>query len=152
MAATALSGPRKIIELDGKPEQSWHLDSTAVHLWKGKLWKWEPIGCILCIEQEGIPHETLSTEVDEDGETQYCCMTHGALQKIPYTMEKKFRVTLGGITRDGFETVTDAMLFPQSMDEEEKNSLICRLLDEIEEEEHEDAEDASLGNDDAEDD
>lgn len=139
MAVTALSGPRKIIELDGKPQQSWHLDSTAVHLWKGKLWAWEQIGCILCIEEEGIPHETLSSAEGE--EKEYCCMEHGPLQRVEYSMEKKFKVTLGGVTRDGFEEITDMMLFPQSMSAEEKTALINRLLDEIDEEERKDVED-----------
>ncbi len=145
MAVTALSGPRKSVELDDKPEQSWPLDSNAVHLWKGKLWKWEQIGCILCIEDEGIPHETLSSAEGE--ETEYCCMTHGPLDCIEYSMEKKYKVTLGGISRDGFETITDSMLFPQSMSDKEKTDLINRLLDEIEEDEAEDDEDDNLGDD-----
>lgn len=136
MANTALSGPRKIIELDGKPEQTWQLDSSAVHLWKGRLWKWEVVGCICCIEEEGIPHETLSTV--EGDETEYVCMTHGPLVKVPYTMRKDFRVTLGGITRTGFEEISDAMLFPTSMSEDEKSALINRILDEIEEDESSD--------------
>jgi hypothetical protein len=134
MAAIALSGPRKIIELDGKPELAWRLDSSAVHLWKGKLWKWEAVGCICCIEEEGLPHETLSTV--EGDEVEYECMTHGVLERVEYVMRKDFVVTLGGVTRTGFEEITDAMLFPKSMSEDEKLSLINKILDEIEEDEH----------------
>ena len=141
-AFQSVSGPTKIIELDGKPRSQWRVEEDALHLWEGKLWRREAVGCVLCVEEEGIDHTTFSrTEVSagDDGEETKCehfhCMKHGALDEVKYEMVKKYTVTIGGVVRDGEVSVEDSMLFPTSMSQDERVELINKLLDEADEEE-----------------
>jgi hypothetical protein len=136
MAVTALSGPKKIIELDGKPQESWRLDPKALHLWNGKLWKLEAHGCLLCAQDELEGRVTFSHQDDSD-EEHYWCMRHGALTEVSYSMVKNYTVTIGGVTRSGEESIEDVMLFPSSMSAAEQNKIIEGLLDETEAEEKE---------------
>lgn len=133
-AAFAMSGPRKIIELDGKPRESWRLDEKALHLWEGKLWRKEVVGCVKCVEKEGNDFVTFS-RTDDDGNEHFHCMHHGPLDEVPYEMVKKYTITIGGVVREGEESVKDSMLFPSSMTEEEKTQLIESLLEEAEQSE-----------------
>jgi len=133
-AARKMSGPTKIIELDGIPVSKWKLDSNAVHLWKGRLWKKEKVGCVLCVEKEGNEHTTLSY-VDDAGKEHCHCMEHGELASVSYSMRKVYKVTIGTVTREGEESLDDFMLFPAEMTLQEQEALINRLLDESQKEE-----------------
>lgn len=129
-----MSGPTKIIELDDVPVSKWKLDPNAVHLWKGKLWKKENVGCVLCVEKEGNEHITLSYAEDA-GKEHFHCMEHGELVEVPYSMRKVYTITIGSVTREGEETLDDTMLFPAEMTLTERDALINRLLDEAQKEE-----------------
>ena len=133
-AARKMSGPTKIVELDGVPVSKWKLDPAAVHLWKGKLWKKEKVGCVLCVEKEGNEHVTLS-HVDNDGKEHFHCMEHGELSEVSYSMRKVYKITIGTVVREGEESLDDVMLFPAEMTLPEQETLINRLLDEAQKEE-----------------
>jgi hypothetical protein len=143
-AAYAVSGPTKIIELDGKERSKWRVEEGALHLWEGKLWSKEAVGCVLCVEEEGVDHMTFSRSEIEDGAAEdaecsehFHCMHHGPLAEIPYEMVKKYTITIGGVVREGEESVRDSMLFPASMDKDERTALIEKLLDEADSDEKE---------------
>lgn len=132
--ARKMSGPTKIVELDGVPVSKWKLDPNAVHLWKGKLWRKEKVGCVLCVEKEGNEHATLC-HTDDDGNESFHCMEHGELIAVPYSMKKTYTIRIGDVVREGEETLDDSMLFPSGMNPEERNTLIGKLLDEAQQEE-----------------
>lgn len=133
MTTLALSGPKKIIELDGRPVSEWELDLKAVHLWKDKLWTLEVTGCALCAADSS--HVTLSRK---EGDKEYFhCTEHGELDAVPYEAVKTYVIRIGDVERTGKETCTDIMLFPVSLDEEKKNRIINEMLDLAEEEEDE---------------
>jgi hypothetical protein len=132
-AARAMKGPTKIIELDGIPSSKWKVDPNALHLWKGKLWVKEKVGCVLCVEKEGNDHITFSCESDNG--TQFYCMEHGELAEVPYTMKKTYVIRIGDVVRDGEESLEDTMLFPSNMDLAARNALIEKMLDEGQQEE-----------------
>jgi len=133
-AARKMSGPTKIVELDGVPIAKWKIDPNAVHLWKGKLWKKENVGCVLCVEKEGNEHITLCHS-DDSGKEHFYCMEHGELSAVPYSSKKVYTITIGTVTREGEETLNDVMLFPAEMTLPEQEKLINRLLDEAQKEE-----------------
>ena len=130
-----MSGPSKIIELDGKPRAKWRIEEGAMHLWEGKLWRKDVVGCVLCVEQEGNDYITFS-RTDDEGAEHCHCVEHGPLDEVPYSMVKQYTVTIGGVVREGEEVVKDSMLFPSSMSAEEKDELINKLLDEADREEN----------------
>lgn len=134
-AVLAMSGPTKIIELDGKERSKWRIEEGAMHLWEGKLWRKDVVGCVLCVEQEGNDYITFS-RTDDDGVEHCHCVEHGPLDEVPYSMVKQYTVTIGGVVREGEEVVKDSMLFPASMSTEEKDELINKLLDEADREEN----------------
>lgn len=131
-----MTGPTKIIELDGIPSKNWKLDANAVHLWKGKLWRKEKVGCVLCVEKEGPEHATLCHS-DPGGVESFECMEHGGLIAVNYSMKKVYTITIGSVVREGEETLEDVMLFPEEMTLTARNELINRLLDEAQNEEKE---------------
>jgi hypothetical protein len=134
-AVLAMSGPTKIIELDGKPRSKWRIEEGAMHLWEGKLWRKDVVGCVLCVEQEGNDYITFA-RTDDDGAEHCHCVEHGPLDEVKYSMVKQYTVTIGGVVREGEEVVNDSMLFPASMSTEEKDELINKLLDEADREEN----------------
>lgn len=133
-AAFAMSGPTKIIELDGKERSKWRVEEGAMHLWEGKLWRKDVVGCVLCVEKEGNDHVTFA-RIDDDGAEHCHCVNCGPLDEVSYSMVKQYVVTIGGVVREGEEVVKDSMLFPASMSTEEKDELINKLLDEADREE-----------------
>lgn len=133
-AVRKMTGPTKIIELDGVPSKNWKIEGNAVLLWKGKLWKKEPVGCVLCVEKEGNEHITLCHSDDHDKDT-FHCMEHGELVEVPYSMRKVYTVQIGEVHREGTEELADTMLFPAEMELSARNELIGRLLDEAQSEE-----------------
>lgn len=130
-----MKGPTKIIELDGVPSKNWKIDPNAVHLWKGRLWRKEPVGCVLCVEKEGNDHITLCN-ADDEGAEHFHCMEHGELVEVPYSMKKVYTIQIGDVVREGEESVADTMLFPAEMELADRNELIGKLLDEADQEEH----------------
>lgn len=133
MANTSIKmkGPAKIIELDGIPSKNWKLEQNAVHLWNGKLWRKEPVGCVLCVEEEGSDHATL-THTDDNGVESFVCMEHGSLDEVRYSMRKRYSIMIGDVIRDGEEEFNDTILFPRIMAGMDRNELINRLLNEAE--------------------
>ncbi len=131
-----MRGPKHIIELDGIPRDRWRLRHDAAHLWRGRLWHLESVGCVLCINQGDREDQTLSSDID--GDEEIVCLTHGRLVEIPYVMEKHYTLTIGETVRRGSERVSDTFLFPASMSREEVTQVVERLLDEAEQEECDD--------------
>lgn len=127
-----MSGPRKIIDLDGVPLHKWRLENGAMHVFKGRSWSKEPVGCILCIEEKGPEHSTLSYE-DASGKEQFLCMTHGDLEEVPYSSVKTYTFRIGNIVRENEVKLEDSMLFPRSMSAKERDELITSMMDEEEE-------------------
>jgi hypothetical protein len=135
-AVLKMTGPTKIIELDGIPSKNWKLSPTAVHLWKGKLWRKEKVGCVLCVEKEGPEFATLC-HTDKDGVESFHCMEHNELIAVPYSMKKVYTIRIGDVVREGEEELEDTMLFPEEMTLASRNELINRLLDEAQSDEKE---------------
>jgi hypothetical protein len=135
-AVLKMTGPTKIIELDGVPSKNWKIDPKAIHLWKGKLWKKENVGCVLCVEKEGPEFVTLCN-TDDAGVEHFHCMEHGELLEVPYSMKKNYTIRIGDVIREGVEELEDTMLFPEEMTLVARNELINRLLDESQQEESE---------------
>ena len=137
MATTALSGPRKIIELDGHPVSEWELDLKAMYMWKGRLWCLSKFGCCICADSDdGAGNATLSYEED-DGD-HYHCMKHGPLVEVAYLAERSYTIKIGDVERKGKDRHEDCLLFPDEMGTEHMNSLISEMLDLAESEENED--------------
>lgn len=135
MAVTDLSGPRKVVDLDSIPREKWSIDRNAVHIFKGKLRKCEPVGCVLCVDNDQDTHVTFS---DADSETEtgsgFYCVTHGDLVEVPYTLVRTCTIAIGDITREIRHEDSDSMLFPVNMTDDERRKLIDKMLDESEEE------------------
>jgi len=130
----ATQRPMKIVELDGTPRSRWRIDLDAVYLWKGRLWRKEKVGCVLCCEIDDNDHLTFAT-AEQRFATAFVCMQHGELCEVPYEMKKVYTVTIGSVVREGEERLNDTMLFPTEMTLASRNALIERLLDEAQQEE-----------------
>jgi hypothetical protein len=137
-AVFAMTGPTKIIELDGKERSKWRIEDDALHLWNGKLWRKEAVGCVKCVEKEGVDFMTFSRpEGEKDEDEHFHCMEHGPLEEVKYSMVKKYTVTIGGVVREGEQSIKDSMLFPADMSSDDRTLLIEKLLDEADKEEDE---------------
>jgi hypothetical protein len=135
-AVLKMTGPTKIVELDGIPTAKWKLDANATFLWKNRLWRRENVGCVLCVEKDGPEHVTFC-HVDENGVESFHCMEHSELVAVPYSMKKVYTIQIGSVIREGQETLEDTMLFPEEMDLVSRDELINRLLDEAQSDEKE---------------
>ena len=131
-----MSRPRKLIELDGVPASRWRIDPDAVYLWKGRLWRKEKVGCVLCVEHTDNDHLTFAS-ADGPWPSAFVCMQHGELTEVAYEMKKHYAITIGSVYREGEERVNDTMLFPAEMTYAAQVALIERLLDEAQQEEAE---------------
>lgn len=120
--------PRDIIDLDALPEWAWSPRPDAAHLYQGRLWLLPEAGCVECAGEE-----TARTLRGLDDADQFVCLTHGPLTPVPFVLERRYTVTLGGVTRSGMAEEHDFLLFPASMTAAERNRLIARILDETEE-------------------
>ena len=126
-----MTGPRRILELDGIPRDQWRVDDRLI-IWNNRLWEKEKVGCCLCVEKDGREFVTLCHS--EDGKPDvFHCMQHGELVEVPFTMKKIYTITIGDVIREGEESLCDRMLFPSDMPLGARNELIGRLLDEAQE-------------------
>jgi hypothetical protein len=130
------TGPRKVIDLDGIPVAHWPIEENAVFIYRGKLWSKEKVGCVVCIEMEGPEFVTL-VHIDDAGREHFHCMEHGELIEVPYSMTKLYKIVLGGVEREGEESLTDSMLLPAETTQAAQVELIEKLLDEAQAEEAE---------------
>ena len=128
MAVTALSGPRKIVELD-EDLDSTKVEPGAHHLWKGKLWNVEAIGCVLCVDSENA---VTFSDVEDDDKCH--CSVHGPLLEVPYIMVKQWTITIGDVEDKGEDRVEDSMLFPVSMPTDERDALVRKYLEDAKKE------------------
>ena len=135
-AVLKMTGPTKIIELDGIPTSKWKIDPNATFLWQNRLWRREKVGCVLCVEKEGPEHVTFC-HTNKDGVESFHCMEHNELIAVPYSMKKVYTISIGDVVREGEELLDDTMLFPQDMDVTARNELINRLLDDAQNDEKE---------------
>lgn len=138
-ARSASQRPMKLIELDGMPLHEWRIEPDAVYLWKGRLWRREPVGCVLCVEQEGNGYLTFAS-AEQRWPSTFFCMQHGELCEVGYELKKVYTITIGHVVREGEERLNDTMLFPTEMTLSEQTALIERLLDEAQEAEAQEAE------------
>lgn len=123
-----MSGPRKIIDLDGTPESDWKVEPQAAHLYAGKLWASEVAGCVLCVEAER--HDAKGQTLrDTDDDHKFICLTHGALEEVPFSIKREFVIKIGEFEKTGVQEVNDVILIPKNLTTEEKESLYARLVD-----------------------
>ena len=134
MTAAAANRPRKIIELDGVPTGRWRIEPEAVYLWKGRLWRKESVGCVLCAELDDNDHLTFAS-AEQTFATRFICMQHGDLYEVGFEVKKRYTITIGTALREGEEELCDTMLIPAEMTLAEQTALIERLLDEAQHEE-----------------
>ena len=130
MAATilAMTGPRKILELDGKPPGRWMLETGAQHLFRDELWSWEVAGCILCAENDNAENQTLA-RTDDDGVEHFHCLCHGELEKVPYSIARSCTVKIGNVAREFQDTEEDHMFFPRGMDPDERDRITAEMIE-----------------------
>lgn len=123
----AITGPKKIIDLDVLPEGDWKIETGALHLYHDKLWKYEQTGCVLCAECErGDAHgQTLSSISDSK---QFLCLTHGILEEVKYTITRQVTVKIGEFERTASQSIEDAVLMPVDMEQDERNEILDRLV------------------------
>lgn len=127
--SASTSRPREIVELDGIPMARWRIEPEAVYLWKGRLWRKEPVGCVLCVEMDDNHHLTFAS-ADSRWASTFICMQHGELCEVGFELKKRYEITLDGVVREGEEILSDTMLFPAEMTLTERAAMIERLLDE----------------------
>ena len=137
MTTSPLSGPKKIVDLDGCPMSEWELDLKAVHLWKNKLWTLEPFGCAICAGPDSV-HATLSRK--EGDEEYFHCTDHGELEAVPYKAVRTYVICIGDIERTGKEVFDDSLLFPKSLSKKDRTRIINEMLDQAEADEAEEEE------------
>ena len=133
MGNTALSGPRRIIELDGKPTSEWELDLKASYAWKGRLWSISKFCCAICADDDSNPATFFCEEDDH-----YRCAKHGPLMEVPYLAERSYTIKIGDVERKGKDRHEDILLFPKGMGPDHRNSLISQMLDDAETDEADD--------------
>ncbi len=129
-----MTGPRKLIDLDNTPRSKWSLRLDAVHLYNGKMWNLQQLGCVLCAAEDVGDYQKQTLQLVDNHE-RYECLTHGELLKVAYRMERTYSVTLGGVCRTATMVQEDFVLFPTSMTEPERMNMIASILDETENEE-----------------
>ncbi len=123
-----MSGPKKIIELDGTPRSQWRLESSALHLFRGRLWSWEIAGCVVCCGAlDNAENQTLCRVDDGDTEHFYC-LEHQDLQKLAYVITRKCTVRIGEVEREFTDVEEDFLLFPAVMDAEACDALTNTLI------------------------
>ena len=123
-----MSGPKKIIDLDGTPESLWKVDPKALHIHGNKLWALEVAGCVLCVEAErsDVRGQTFRSSDDEH---TFMCLTHGALEEVQFSIKRDFTINIGKFQRVGHQEVKDVILIPKSLSEEERQEIFSRLVD-----------------------
>ena len=129
--------PMKIIELTSRNSNAAKPDRNAVYAFEGKIWKWQPVGCVCCL-QEDEDDFRYQTIVDEEGNAY--CMEHGNLQKVVYQVVRNYKIRIGEKVREGKLVKNDHLLIPANFSEEDKGALLDEALDEtvqLEEEEFE---------------
>lgn len=120
--------PMKIIELDGVPTSRWRIETNAVYLWKGRPWRKEPVGCVLCVEADDNDHLTFAS-AEHPSPTAFVCMQHGELCEVAFEMTKRYEIRIDHVVREGEERLNDTMLFPTEMTLTHRTALIEKLLD-----------------------
>lgn len=127
-AMHAMTGPRKILELDGKPKGRWRLETGALHLFKGQLWSWEIAGCIICADQSEAERQTLCRE--DDGVEYFRCLEHGPLDRVEYVITRRCTVRIGAVEREFVDTEQDYLLFPADMEPEARTRITEAMISE----------------------
>lgn len=122
-----MTGPKRIIDLDGTPQAQWKIDNNSLHLLNKRLWTREVTGCVLCVEADrtDVLGQTLRAQDDED---VAICLTHGPLVSVPYQIVRKSTVVVGDRSREVEQKIEDTLLIPVNLPPDEKESLYDRLL------------------------
>lgn len=123
-----MTGPRKIIDLDGIPESKWKIEDGATHLYNQKLWTKENAGCVLCVEAEREDPRGQTLKSHDDDHVAVC-LTHGPLDEVQFTVSREFKIKIGEIERNGIETINDVVWIPKSLPPDERQNLLERLAD-----------------------
>ena len=123
-----MSGPRKIVDFDGTPQDRWAIDRNAVHLYKSKLWTHITTGCALCVEADrtDVMGQTLQSSEDEHVTV---CLTHGPLDEIKYSIRRDVTITIGDQSRVGHQNIDDVILVPACLQGESRDALIAKLVE-----------------------
>lgn len=116
-------GPMLVVSLDDDPDAAQSVGPGELYILDGRMWVWEEPGCALCNEDDS-PSRTLHTV--DDNECR--CLKHGELIEVPYIMKRRLEVSIGPITRSSTEEMSDSMLFPVSMSEEDLRRSIEEML------------------------
>lgn len=122
-----MSGPKKIVELPSSPGDWKKLDREANHLHNGRLWRWIPAGCVLCIESGDAKDQTLQSVDNPDF---YLCQNHGKLEKVPFRCKREYTVSLGDKSVDSSHVTEDFFLFPVNQSSSERERLIKEIISE----------------------
>lgn len=132
----SFSRPVKIIDLDVKPRAAWRLEENAVHLVSGELWKWQKVGCILCIMED---ESNINAQTLVNVETGVCkCLTHGDLEEVKYQTLRTYKIRIGDQYKTGSLVRDTVIHMPINLSEEDKTLLIENLISECVDSERED--------------
>jgi len=128
-AEPKVSGPRKIVEVDGIPHKRWRVDDRCTILLGGRLWVLDPVGCLLCLRDGANVSFTL---VSVEPPPVYHCTEHGGLIPVSYVVTRSFVVEIGTSVAEGAKKIEDYMLVPKEMLWCVRNVLIQSVLAEAE--------------------
>lgn len=124
-----MTGPRRLVVLDGVPRHQWRLDRRSAALWRGRLWYVEPTKCAVCIR---AGDDTSVTFVTTDVQPILRCVEHGELAKIAFVVKRMYSVALGQAVVEGATTCEDVVFIPEELSYVEYNALTQTLLAEAE--------------------
>lgn len=125
-----MTGPRRIVCLDGIPRERWHLDDRCAVIWRKRLWFIEQTKCAVCIRAGKDESFTFaSTETPPS----FHCLEHGELVEIPFVVKRLYVVTVGTAVAEGERAFEDSLYIPKEMLFAIRNLLIESLLAEADE-------------------
>lgn len=123
-----MTGPRRIVTLDGLPRDRWRLDHRSAFLLSGQLWHVVEAGCLQCLDQRDATGHTLVTE---DSMTALCT-DHGKLAILAYTVTRSYRVTVGTAWAEGERLREFQVFVPTEMVWAIRDLLLKQFLAEAE--------------------
>lgn len=125
-----MTGPRRIVCLDGVPRECWQLDARCAVIWRKRLWFIEQTKCAVCIR---AGEEDNFTFASTETRPSFHCLEHGELVEIPFVVKRVYVVTIGGAVTEGERSFEDSLYIPREMLFAIRNLLIESLLAEAEE-------------------
>jgi hypothetical protein len=124
-----LPKPRNIVDLDQTPPSKWCIPTGALFIYLNEAWVHEPVGCILCADSDR--KDPQGQTLKRENEAIFCCLTHGNLEQVPYSVERVTKIKIGERVKEVVQTIDQFVLFPQNIDISIKDSILDKLISAI---------------------